>query len=458
MEAVVESAGTVKLMQAVVKRHADSDNAQLSQSESAERKQLLRSDFRVDAVELSQSVPTDARHMPDLEVLDGGVPLGTCKNFLMEGEQEATVTCPKPLKMVGCSCRDKEGEDTGACGTQFKDGEQCRAMTKLGKHITAYARCCHMDWATNFSIQTGIKSQAGDGQGSQVTCPIGTTVLGCGCVPGDAPNNGCKHTLVYDQSCTATNLEGHAGVKAQALCAYLPNSSSWEAVELGEHVVKKSTNLSCSKPYPELQMISCSCGSSTGKCNGGKVLANRCECYGERCYATARCAKVPIPAMDCIWNQWGEWTDCSTSCGKGKQTRLRQIAMLPMNGGKNCTGATNMTVTCNGEAKESECMFVMKPPIAEKGSSYFSVTTYVGFILVLAGAAGALYNHHLKQQKHIDDFEDDGEEYHQQGGGGDDFWGGNEQQDCTEDAWDHDAAEDDGTITGHVDYNANDGW
>jgi hypothetical protein len=128
-----------------------------------------------------------------------------------------------------------------------------------------------------------------------------------------------------------------------------------------------------------------------------------------------------------------------------------------MNGGKNCTGAENMTMSCNGEAKETECAFVVRQqPVVEKGNNFFSTAGYVGFILVAVGGIGAFYNHHRQQQKHLDDYDDDGEECHHSGGGdvGGDFWGGNDQQDCAEAPWDQDDAEDE---TVHQ-YRAEDGW
>merc|ERR1711907_766161 len=91
-----------------------------------------------------------------------------------------------------------------------------------------------------------------------------------------------------------------------------------------------------------MHMLGCTCGSNTEMCQGGKVVAEKCECQGALCTATARCAKIPIPPIDCTWTSWGEWSDCTASCGKGKQSRIREIAFLEMNGGKPCDQSANV--------------------------------------------------------------------------------------------------------------------
>ena len=55
-------------------------------------------------------------------------------------------------------------------------------------------------------------------------------------------------------------------------------------------------------------------------------------------------------AVDCIWNDFSEWTDCSATCGTGTMTRIRTEAMQADNGGFSCTGDTSETVQCNTQA------------------------------------------------------------------------------------------------------------
>ena len=50
--------------------------------------------------------------------------------------------------------------------------------------------------------------------------------------------------------------------------------------------------------------------------------------------------------VDCKWNDFGEWTECSKTCGKGKQERTRTVMTQTQGGGKQCTGSTEETRDC----------------------------------------------------------------------------------------------------------------
>lgn len=56
---------------------------------------------------------------------------------------------------------------------------------------------------------------------------------------------------------------------------------------------------------------------------------------------------IPTPApLDCKM-EWGEWSQCSRSCGGGVQTRNQYIAQTPSNGGKACMAVQKETRPCN---------------------------------------------------------------------------------------------------------------
>merc|ERR1740130_2378534 len=105
-------------------------------------------------------------------------------------------------------------------------------------------------------------------------------------------------------------------------------------------------------------MLSCSCGGALMRCIGGKVIDNKCECGNAQstCGASASCAKLNPPALDCVWRDWGQWSDCSVSCGNnGTLSRVREIAVLAEHGGENCIGKSAVKRHCNGTGTAQEC-------------------------------------------------------------------------------------------------------
>ena len=53
--------------------------------------------------------------------------------------------------------------------------------------------------------------------------------------------------------------------------------------------------------------------------------------------------------VDCVWGEFGEWTECSATCGTGSQSRTRTIETPAQNGGVACSGAEMETRDCNTE-------------------------------------------------------------------------------------------------------------
>ena len=48
----------------------------------------------------------------------------------------------------------------------------------------------------------------------------------------------------------------------------------------------------------------------------------------------------------CIWNEWGSWELCTTTCGTGSMTRSRS-KYGPFYGGADCSGSATSSLTCN---------------------------------------------------------------------------------------------------------------
>ena len=53
-----------------------------------------------------------------------------------------------------------------------------------------------------------------------------------------------------------------------------------------------------------------------------------------------------VITVDCEWNIWTEWSDCSESCGEGMTTRDRDHAVEAEFDGKQCEGETNEEMSC----------------------------------------------------------------------------------------------------------------
>merc|ERR1712192_265764 len=80
-----------------------------------------------------------------------------------------------------------------------------------------------------------------------------------------------------------------------------------------------------------LRIRSCS-GGSSDHCPGDPAEAETCK--------TADCQVAVLS-----WNGWGEWNQCSTSCGQGSRLRMRACS------DSTCGGSSN---NCPGDATESE--------------------------------------------------------------------------------------------------------
>ena len=73
------------------------------------------------------------------------------------------------------------------------------------------------------------------------------------------------------------------------------------------------------------------------------------------------------PRLDCALSTWGEWSDCSQSCGGGVQKRHRSIVRMQEGGGKPCSKTIRKRRKCNTHPCEQSCD-TTKESCADHGS------------------------------------------------------------------------------------------
>ena len=56
---------------------------------------------------------------------------------------------------------------------------------------------------------------------------------------------------------------------------------------------------------------------------------------------------IILLTVDCVWSDFGQWSECSAECGSGTQTRTRTGETAAENGGAPCDGYSTETQDCN---------------------------------------------------------------------------------------------------------------
>ena len=58
-----------------------------------------------------------------------------------------------------------------------------------------------------------------------------------------------------------------------------------------------------------------------------------------------------IISVDGQYGAWGDWSQCTATCGGGQHTRTRKCdSPAPAHGGKECVGDAEETEECNKQA------------------------------------------------------------------------------------------------------------
>ena len=101
------------------------------------------------------------------------------------------------------------------------------------------------------------------------------------------------------------------------------------------------------------------CSTTCGK--GAKIRARACSgrfksCPGKKNTETKVCRQPECGGITSEWQEWGEWSICSTSCGKGSKIRARTCS----GDIGTCLGEHTETKDCQ-EAKCPGCLFCTFP-------------------------------------------------------------------------------------------------
>uniref|UniRef100_A0A8C3XYG7 Hemicentin-1 n=1 Tax=Catharus ustulatus TaxID=91951 RepID=A0A8C3XYG7_CATUS len=131
-----------------------------------------------------------------------------------------------------------------------------------------------------------------------------------------------------EYECVARNLLGSVLVTVPLTVQVHGGFSSWLewqacSVTCGQGVQERVRQ--CDSPVPA---------------NGGR------GCRGPHSELRS-CQRQPCP-VDGSWSEWGLWEECSRSCGQGNRTRSRTCSNPPaQHGGKPCEGSALESVMCN---------------------------------------------------------------------------------------------------------------
>jgi len=100
-------------------------------------------------------------------------------------------------------------------------------------------------------------------------------------------------------------------------------------------------------------------------CGGGQAMRTRkvktmAQGNGAACdndmKETRECTNNDCP-VDCSWDEWGDWTPCSTSCGPGNKAKSRKFKQVAAFGGLNCQGSTTQSTECTVGECPVDCTF-----------------------------------------------------------------------------------------------------
>jgi len=78
--------------------------------------------------------------------------------------------------------------------------------------------------------------------------------------------------------------------------------------------------------------------------------------YSDKLYTYLLCLKE-----DGVWKEWQAWTECSTTCGGGERTRVRECTG-PFHGGAPCPDPATESEVCGTALCPSKYIHVIRKP------------------------------------------------------------------------------------------------
>eukprot|EP00930_Biecheleria_cincta_P035557 TRINITY_DN24452_c0_g3_i1.p1 TRINITY_DN24452_c0_g3~~TRINITY_DN24452_c0_g3_i1.p1 ORF type:complete len:1286 (-),score=145.81 TRINITY_DN24452_c0_g3_i1:109-3966(-) len=111
--------------------------------------------------------------------------------------------------------------------------------------------------------------------------------------------------------------------------------------------------------WSEWTTCSMSCGPG-GRINRTRVVAEKRLNGGDACLGAAleeaECNNMECP-IDCVWQEWSEWTSCSVSCNGGITKKVRDHNSSARNGGRPCLGNNTESKACGTQLCPIDCTY-----------------------------------------------------------------------------------------------------
>lgn len=115
-----------------------------------------------------------------------------------------------------------------------------------------------------------------------------------------------------------------------------------------QQCTEKTCPVDCAfEDWGEWEPCTSSCGAGVHKRYRGKIDAQYggADCVGNLT-DVMQCPTLPDCPVDCLWEDWTAWSDCSVSCGIGALSRLRKRAHYEAHGGHVCYGTEDDVAVC----------------------------------------------------------------------------------------------------------------